>query len=245
MKLILSSNKFVKNSSLRIPNIFVNEEKFKEIIGIAGNQKGEEDEYSENIFEWDADISKKGINVQKMLDLILDLPKELPKGGRSTKRVRGLKRLKDILIHYMSNTNHNARFKYEKLSDSFEIGDDEDYIGDLCGKDNHKHDSDDDDNLWQKHQTMLNNEELFKAAEKNNLFTLEVLCEGYNKIGLTIPEEINQKVWQLKNEARYVTENLTKILNMDTKDDSELNDLLDICLSKAKNIGMRGELIDI
>ena len=31
---------------------------------------------------------------------------------------------------------------------------------------------------------------------------------------------------------------------MDSENDYELNDILDICLSKAKNIGMRGDLID-
>jgi len=44
-----------------------------------------------------------------------------------------------------------------------------------------------------------------------------------------------------------------KVINMETgrfliltstENDNELNDILDICLSKAKNINMRGDLID-
>jgi hypothetical protein len=63
-------------------------------------------------------------------------------------------------------------------------------------------------------------------------------------VGFEVPIEATQKLWQLKNEANYVTTNLMKIINMETDEDSELNDLLDICLSKAKNINMRGDLID-
>ncbi|CAI2382180.1 unnamed protein product [Moneuplotes crassus] len=238
--------KFLKNAHIRVPNIYVKEEKFKEIRKIAGAKEIDEEEYNTKKFNWDTDISKKGMNVQKMMDLILDLPKENDQNGKSTKRGKALKRFKDIIIHYMTNTNHKANFKYEQLSDSFEVASDNSYIGDLVDKEPENYDdSEEDDYLWQKNQTLLNNEELFKAAERNDLFTLEVLCEGYNKIGIDIPERVKQKVWQLKNEARYVTENLVKVVNMDTENDHELNDLLDICLSKAKNIGMRGELIDI
>ena len=190
--------------------------------------------------------ANKGINVHKMLDLILEIPNENSQNLKSTKKVKALKRMKDILIHYMTNTNHNSKFLYELLSDSFELEPNDNFIGDLKGKELEKTVvTEDDENLWQKNHTLLNNEELFKAADRNDLYTLEVLCEGYTKIGLIIPEEINQKVWQLKNEARYVTENLRKIINMEIENDYELNDLLDICLSKAKNIGMRGELIDV
>jgi len=181
-----------------------------------------------------------------MLDLILEIPNENSQNLKSTKKIKALKRMKDILIHYMANTNHNSKFLYELLADSFELEPNDNFIGDLKGKDPEKTVvTEDDENLWQKNHTLLNNEELFKAADRNDLYTLEVLCEGYTKIGLIIPEEINQKVWQLKNEARYVTENLRKIINMEIENDYELNDLLDICLSKAKNIGMRGELIDV
>ena len=48
-----------------------------------------------------------------------------------------------------------------------------------------------------------------------------------------------------RNEAEFVTSNLIQVLNMTSEQEHELNDLLDICLSKARNIGMRGELIDV
>ena len=41
-----------------------------------------------------------------------------------------------------------------------------------------------------------------------------------------------------------VTERLVKILNLETDEFYKLNDELDICLNQAKNLGMRGNLID-
>jgi len=58
MKLIRFLNKFIKNAHLRIPNIYVKEEKFKEIRQIAGVKEVSQFDFESNSFEWDTDISK-------------------------------------------------------------------------------------------------------------------------------------------------------------------------------------------
>ena len=121
---------FIKNCKIRIPNIYVTKEIFERIREIAG-VKGQEyaTEGGENEFEWDPDLSKKPLNVQKMMATLLDIPKETPKHGSDVGRFRALKSLKALIMNYLEGASHKAKFIYQPLTGSFEHDSDESFIG--------------------------------------------------------------------------------------------------------------------
>lgn len=124
--------KFLKNASVRIPNIYVNQEKLDQIRELAGAKDGDKNESFEGSeIEWDSALSNKNVNVQRMIDLLLDIPKETPKNAKAGKRVKALRKLKTLILSYMASTNHSAKFLLEQLSSSFEVDPNSSYLGSI------------------------------------------------------------------------------------------------------------------
>jgi len=87
------------------------------------------------------------------------------------------------------------------------------------------------------------NEKLEAAIEHENLYMLEVLLDCLKFMNArNIPAE--KKYYELANEAQMIAHQLLKVVNMEIKDDNEMQRLLVENLKRGKKIGLRGELID-
>ena len=87
------------------------------------------------------------------------------------------------------------------------------------------------------------NEKLEAAIEYENIYMLEVLLDCLKFMNArNIPAE--KKYYELANEAQTIAHQLLKVVNMEIKDDTEMQRLLVQNLKRGKTIGLRGELID-
>ena len=87
------------------------------------------------------------------------------------------------------------------------------------------------------------NEKLEAAIEHENIYMLEVLLDCLKFMNArNIPAE--KKYYELANEAQMIAHQLLKVVNMEIKDDNEMQRLLVENLRRGKKIGLRGELID-
>jgi hypothetical protein len=87
------------------------------------------------------------------------------------------------------------------------------------------------------------NEKLDAAIEYENIYMLEVLLDCLKFMNArNIPAE--KKYYELANEAHLIAHELLKVVNMEVKDDTEMQRLLVTNLKRGKQIGLRGELID-
>jgi len=87
------------------------------------------------------------------------------------------------------------------------------------------------------------NEKLEAAMEHDNIYMLEVLLDCLKFMSArNIPAE--KKYYELASEAQVIAHQLLKVLNLEIKDEAEMQRLLVLNLRRGKQIGLRGELID-
>jgi len=87
------------------------------------------------------------------------------------------------------------------------------------------------------------NEKLVAAIELENIYMLEVLLDCLKFMNArNVPAE--KKYYELANEAQGIVHSLLRVVNMEIKDDNEMQKLLVQSLKRGKSIGLRGELID-
>ena len=90
----------------------------------------------------------------------------------------------------------------------------------------------------------LVNQKIRKAIEDDNLYHLEILLDALYMMDSS-NEQAETKYAELKTIARNVGINLMRAINMEIHDDSDLLKVLTENLMKAREISMRGEIIDI
>ena len=90
----------------------------------------------------------------------------------------------------------------------------------------------------------LLNQKISQAIKENNLYQLEILLDSLYMMDST-NKHAEAKYEELKLQAGIVSANLIRAINMEIHDDNELLKILVENLKKAKEIGMRGEVIDI
>lgn len=87
------------------------------------------------------------------------------------------------------------------------------------------------------------NEKLEAAVENENIYMLEILLDCLKFMNArNIPAE--KKYYELASEAQAIAHQLLKVLNMEIKDETEMQRILVMSLKRGKQIGLRGELID-
>lgn len=87
------------------------------------------------------------------------------------------------------------------------------------------------------------NEKLEAAIEHENIYILEVLLDCLKFMNArNIPAE--KKYFDLAREAQQIAHELLEVLNLERKDEGEMQRLLVKHLKRGKQIGLRGELID-
>ena len=87
------------------------------------------------------------------------------------------------------------------------------------------------------------NEKLEAAIEHENIYMLEVLLDCLKFMNArNIPAE--KKYYELASEAQVIAHQLLAVLNLEIKDETEMQRLLVLNLKRGKQIGLRGELID-
>lgn len=90
----------------------------------------------------------------------------------------------------------------------------------------------------------LLNQKIGQAIKDNNLYQLEILLDSLYMMDST-NKQGETKYEELKVIATNVSANLIRAINMEIHDDNELLKILVENLKKAKELNMRGEVIDI
>lgn len=87
------------------------------------------------------------------------------------------------------------------------------------------------------------NEKLEAAIEHENIYLLEVLLDCLKFMNAR-NQPAEKKYYLLANEAASIAHSLLKVLNLEVRDETEMQRLLVQNLKRGKQIGLRGELID-
>jgi hypothetical protein len=135
--------------------------------------------------EWDQELSKKNINIQTMLDILFEIPKDALNNKKEGAKIRNLKKLKALVLNHMLSVSHKARFVFQEISDEDNIPPENEIIGSIQkakhGKDNDSDSGDSDateyyyQHVIHKNPGLLTIEQLQNAMNKNDLFSLEML----------------------------------------------------------------------
>ena len=83
------------------------------------------------------------------------------------------------------------------------------------------------------------------SVATKNIYCLETLLYTLEKLNGEEHAEAEDCYEELSERANKVAEQMIYILNMEMRDDNEINRALDWCLEEAKKIGLRGEIVDV